>query len=71
MLWSGFTHSVLGAAVNSTGYIKIVNCAIKQSGKKSPTKCGKAHLNIYTLKMRYINAIPCHQQIELEGKQRK
>ena len=34
MLWSGITHSVLGAPVNSTCYIKkIVNCAIKQSGK--------------------------------------
>ena len=57
MLWSGFTHSALGAAVDSTGYIKIVNCAIKQSGKKSPTKCCKRHLNIYTLKRLYINAI--------------
>ena len=35
VLWSGITHSVLGAPVNSTNYIKkkIVNCAIKQSGK--------------------------------------
>ena len=30
VLWSGITHSVLGAPVNSTCYIKkIVNCAIK------------------------------------------
>ena len=48
MLWSGLTHSVLGAPVNSTCYIKkIVNCTIKQSGKKSLTKCCKGHLNIY------------------------
>ena len=34
VLWSGITHSVLGAPVNTTCYIKkIVNCAIKQSGK--------------------------------------
>ena len=34
VLWSGITHSVLGAHVISTCYIKkIVNCAIKQSGK--------------------------------------
>ena len=34
VLWSGITHSVLGAPVNSTCYMKkIVNCAIKQSGK--------------------------------------
>ena len=34
VLWSGITHSVLGAPVNSSCYIKkIVNCAIKQSGK--------------------------------------
>ena len=44
--------------MNSTGDIKIVNCAIKQSGKNSPTKCCKRHLNIYTSNMRYINAIP-------------
>ena len=32
--FSGITHSVLGAPVNTTCYIKkIVNCAIKQSGK--------------------------------------
>ena len=43
MLGSGFTHSAL-APVNSNGYINIVNCAIKQSGKK---KCFKVHLNIY------------------------
>jgi len=57
VLWSGITHSVLGAPVNSTCYIKkVVNCAIKQSGK-SPIKCSKAHLNISTYKMRYINAL--------------
>ena len=34
VLWSGISHSVLGAPVNSTCYIKrIVNCAIKQSVK--------------------------------------
>ena len=48
VLWSGLTHTVLGAPVNSTGSIKIVTCAIKQSGKTSPTKSCKAHLNIYT-----------------------
>ena len=42
VLWSGLTHSVLGASVNSTGLIKIVNCAIKQFGKKSRTKCSKS-----------------------------
>ena len=32
VLWSGINHSVLGAPVNSTCYIKkIVNCAMKQS----------------------------------------
>ena len=44
--------------MTSAGDIKLVNCAIKQSGKKSPTKCCKRHLNIYTSNMRYINAIP-------------
>ena len=45
--------------MNSTCYIKnIVNCVIKQSGKQSPTKCCKAHLNISTQKMRYTNALP-------------
>ena len=36
VLWSGITHSVLGAPVNTICYIiikKIVNCAIKQSRK--------------------------------------
>ena len=35
VLWSGITHSVLGAPVNITCYIKkkFVNCTIKQSGK--------------------------------------
>ena len=33
VLWSDITHSVLGAPVNSTCYIK---------------KCSKAHLNIST-----------------------
>ena len=34
VLWSGITHSVLGALVNSTcDTKKIVNCAINQSGK--------------------------------------
>ena len=34
VLWSGITHSVLAAPVNTTCYIKkIVNCAIEQSGK--------------------------------------
>ena len=33
VLWSGLTHSVLGAPVNSTVTFNIVNCAIKQSGK--------------------------------------
>ena len=34
VLWSGITLSVLGAPLNSTFYVKkIVNCAVKQSGK--------------------------------------
>ena len=36
MLWSGLTHSVLGAPVNSTVTFNIVNCAIKQSDKSPP-----------------------------------
>ena len=37
VLWSGITHSVLGAPVNTTVTLKkIVNCAIKQSGKVPP-----------------------------------
>ena len=47
MLWSGLTHCVLGAPVNSTGYIKSVHCPVKQSTKKSPTKGCKVHLNMY------------------------
>ena len=46
VLWSGITRSVLGAPVNITCYIKkIVNCAMKQSGKV-PHKVCKAHLII-------------------------
>ena len=50
VLWSGTTHYFLGAPLNSSCYIKkIVSCTIKQSGKKSPTKCCKVHLNIISI----------------------
>ena len=50
VLWSGITHSVLEAPVNSACYIKkIVNCAIKQSGKV-------AH-KVLQSAFQYINAL--------------
>ena len=61
VLWSGITHSVLGAHVISTCYIKkIVNC---KAVWQSPPKCCKAHFNISIWKMPYINAIPLPLQI--------
>ena len=74
VLWSGMTHFVLGASVNSTSYIKkIVNCAIKLRLAKSPIKCCKTHLNISLKKIRDINAIPLtalngkHSEIKTES----
>ena len=61
MLWSGTTHSVLGAPVNSTCYIKKKkDCELRHKAvwQKTPTKCCKATLNIPIKKMRYINTIP-------------
>ena len=59
MLWSGITHSVLGAPVNSTCYFKKnVNCAIKQSGKSPPQSVVKRVWIHPHGKCRYINALP-------------
>ena len=52
VLWSGITHSVLGAPVNTTCYIKkIVNCDIKQSGKV-PHKVSFNHRKIFVTRSR-------------------
>ena len=60
VLWSGITHSVLGAPVNSTCYIKkIVNCIIKHSGKVPHKVLYSAFEYIHIENtVRYINALP-------------